>query len=146
MAYTHVGHDCVIGDHVVLANVAQLGGHVEIGDWVIFGANVGVHQFTRVGTHCFVGGMSRVVQDVPPYLLVVGSPCSARGINVVGLQRRGFSKESIDALRGAFRDLFRNKTRNLGQALDDIESRDDLAPEVVSLIAFIRGSERGVTT
>ena len=146
MAYTHVGHDCVIGDRVVLANVAQLGGHVEIGDWAIFGAAVGVHQFTRIGAHAFVGGMSRVTQDVPPFLLVVGNPCTARSINMVGLQRRGFSKSSIDGLRGAFRELFKNPDRNFGQALDELELRDDLEPEVVSLIEFIRESERGITT
>jgi UDP-N-acetylglucosamine acyltransferase len=146
MAYTHVGHDSVIGDHVVLANLAQLGGHVEIGDWAIFGASVGVHQFTRIGAHAFVGGMSRVTQDVPPYLLVVGSPCTARGINVVGLQRRGLPKSSIDGLRAAFRDLFKSRDHNLGQALDVLDSQDDLVPEVISLIAFIRESERGITT
>ena len=146
MAYVHVGHDCVIGDRVVLANMAQLGGHVSIGDWAIFGAMVGVHQFTRIGAHAFVGGMSRVTQDVPPFLLVVGNPCTLRGINVVGLQRRGFEKESIDGLRAAFRDLFKSRDLHLGQALDDLEARDDLKPEVVELIAFVRESERGITT
>lgn len=146
MAYSHVGHDCDIGDHVILANLAQLGGHVVIADRVILGANVGVHQFTRIGIHSLIGGMSRVVQDVAPYLIVLGNPCSARGINVIGLQRRGFSKESIAALRSAFRTLFRNKSLNLGQAADELESREGLTPEVVELIAFIRASERGIVT
>ncbi len=146
MAYTHVGHDCDIGDHVILANAVQLGGHVTIGDRAILGAGVGVHQFTRIGAHSFVGGMSRVVQDVAPYLLVVGNPCAARGINLIGLQRRGFSKNSIAALRTAYRDLFRSRSLNLGQAADELESRGELTPEVDNLIAFIRASERGIVT
>ena len=146
MAGTHIAHDCQVGNHVILANVAMAGGHVRIGDWAILGALVGVHQFVRIGEHAFIGGASKIAQDVPPYVLAEGNPCSARGINTVGLRRRGFSKESIEELRRAFRSLYRNRELNLGQALTALEAREDLAPEVTNLIRFIRASERGIVS
>jgi UDP-N-acetylglucosamine acyltransferase len=144
MAYTHVAHDCVIGDHVILSNAVQLGGHVHVGDWAIVGALAGAHQFTRIGEHSFIGGATKIAQDVPPYVLADGNPCIARGINAVGLQRRGFSPEAVAGLRIAFRTLFRNRELNLGQALSLLETRDDLSSETRSLLSFIRESERGV--
>ncbi|MFO7588261.1 MAG: acyl-ACP--UDP-N-acetylglucosamine O-acyltransferase [Gemmatimonadota bacterium] len=146
MAYTHVAHDCRVGDHAILANAVQLGGHSEIGDWAILGGMTGVHQFTRVGPHAFLGGCSRVVQDVPPFLMAVGNPCEPHGINVVGLRRRGFEPASIEGLRKAYRTLFKSRTRNLGQALDDLEADGAPDPTVAELIAFIRASERGIIT
>lgn len=145
MAYTHVAHDCVIGDRAILANAVQLGGHCRIGDWAILGGMTGVHQFTRVGPHAFVGGCSRVVQDVPPFLMAVGNPCEPHGINVVGLRRRGFEPSEVEALRRAYRALFKSRTRNLGQALDELEV-GGTGPAVGELVAFIRASERGVIT
>jgi len=146
MAGTHIAHDCQVGNHVILANVAMAGGHVTIGDWAILGALVGVHQFVRIGEHAFIGGASKIAQDVPPYVLADGNPCSARGINTVGLRRRGVSKESIDGLRRAFRSLYRNRELNLGQALTALEAQEDLASEVLNLIGFIRASERGIVS
>jgi UDP-N-acetylglucosamine acyltransferase len=146
MAGSHVAHDCVIGDHVVVANDSQIGGHVEVGDWAILGGMVGIHQFTRIGAHAFVGGASRVVQDVPPFLLAVGNPCEPRGINVIGLQRRGFDKAATDSLRAAYRTLFKSRDRNLGQAMEQIESLGDVHPAVESLLRFIRESRRGIVT
>jgi UDP-N-acetylglucosamine acyltransferase len=144
MAYTHVAHDCFVGDHVILSNAVQIGGHVHVGDWAILGALAGAHQFTRIGEHSFIGGAAKITQDVPPFLLADGNPCMARGINTVGLQRRGFSRESVAGLRTAFRTLFRNRELNLGQALTELDMQDDLVPEVRSLVRFIRESERGI--
>jgi len=144
MAYTHVAHDCTVGDHVILSNAVQIGGHVHVGDWAILGALTGAHQFTRIGEHSFIGGATKIAQDVPPYVLADGNPCQARGINSVGLQRRGYSQESIYGLRAAFRTLFKNRALNLGQALNELELQDELTAEVRSLMKFIRESERGV--
>lgn len=146
MAGTHVAHDCDVGNHVILANVAMAGGHVSIGDWAILGALVGVHQFARIGEHAFIGGASKIAQDIPPYTLADGNPCSVRGINSVGLRRRGFSKSSIEALRRAFRTLFRNRELNLGQAIAALEAQGEVVPEVQALIEFIRSSKRGVVS
>ena len=146
MAYTHVAHDCTVGDHVILSNAVQIGGHVQVGDWAILGALAGAHQFTRIGEHSFVGGATKIAQDVPPYVLADGNPCQVRAINTVGLQRRGFSQESILGLRSAFRTLFKNRVLNLGQALNELELQGDLTAEVRNLMSFIRESERGVVS
>jgi UDP-N-acetylglucosamine acyltransferase len=145
MAYAHVAHDCHLGDHVILANAVNMGGHVEIGDWAIVGGVTAIHQFVRIGRHAFVGGGSRVPQDVAPYVTVAGNPCAAYGINAEGLRRRGFGRETLAALRHAYRVLFRSN-RNVGDALEALESEGGLGEEVSELIAFIRSSERGVTT
>ncbi len=144
MAYAHVAHDCRVGDHVIIANALAMGGHCEIGDWAILGGLVGVHQFTRIGPHAFIGGCSRVVQDVPPFLMAVGNPCVPRGINAVGLQRRGFASADVEALRRAYRALFMSRTRNLGQALTEIEAGPEVPAPVAELVAFVRASERGI--
>ncbi len=145
MAYVHVAHDCRIGDHVILANAVNMGGHVEIGDWAIVGGVTAIHQFVRIGAHAFVGGGSRVPQDVAPYLTVAGNPCAAYGLNTVGLRRRGFPAETLQGLRRAYRKIFQSGL-NIGQALDELEAEDGHPPEVRRLIAFIRESRRGITT
>lgn len=145
MAYAHVAHDCRIGDHVILSNAVNMGGHVEIGDWAIVGGLVAIHQFVRIGHHAFVGGGSRLPQDVVPYTMVAGNPCSAYGLNLVGLRRRGFEKETLHALRRAYREIFQSD-QNIGSALEEIEGSRDLAPEVREVVEFIRDSERGVTS
>jgi UDP-N-acetylglucosamine acyltransferase len=145
MAYAHVAHDCHLGDHVILANAVNMGGHVEIGDWAIVGGVTAIHQFVRIGRHAFVGGGSRVPQDVAPYVTVAGNPCSTYGINTEGLRRRGFDRGTIAALRHAYRALFRS-SRNMGDALAALEAEGDSCAEVRELMAFIRSSERGVTT
>ncbi len=145
MAYAHVAHDCRIGDHVILSNAVNMAGHVEIGDWAIVGGVTAIHQFVRIGRHAFVGGGSRLPQDVVPFATVAGNPCSAYGINTTGLRRRGFDDATVRALRSAWRSIFQGDV-NIGQALDRLEAEGDQEPEVEEMIAFIRESERGVTT
>lgn len=144
MAYSHVPHDTRIGDHVILANAVQMGGHVVIEDWATIGGLTAVHQFVRVGTHAFIGGGSRVSKDIPPYTRAAGSPCALYGLNTVGLERRGLSKEMRLALKRAYRTLFAS-TMNLSQAIEEIRSQGELPEEVEKLVAFIEASERGVT-
>lgn len=144
MAYTHVAHDCRIGDHVILSNAVNMAGHVEIEDWVIIGGLTPIHQFVRIGTHAFVGGASRVSQDVPPYCRVAGSPAKLYGLNSVGLERRGFTPEVRAALKRAYRIIFQsqlNVTQGLARASDEVEA----VAEVTHLLEFIRNSERGIT-
>ena len=143
MAYAHVAHDCELGNHVILANSVNMGGHVVIEDWAIVGGLTPIHQFVHIGAHAFVGGGSRVSQDVPPYCRAAGSPPSLFGLNSVGLERRGFSPETRAALKRAYRTLFQSKL-NLTQALAQAEEESAGVPEVGHLLAFIRGSERGI--
>lgn len=143
MAYTHIAHDCVIGNHVTLANVVQMAGHVTIEDWVGVGGIVPIHQFCRLGQHCFIGGGVRVPKDVPPFVLAAGEPLGYKGLNIVGLKRRGFTKETISALRRSYRIIYQSKL-NTSQALDRIRSEMEIIPEVQSVIDFFEGSERGV--
>lgn len=145
MAYAHVAHDCRLGDHVILSNSVNMGGHVEIGDWVIVGGVTAIHQFARIGRHAFVGGGSRLPQDVVPYTTVAGNPCAAYGVNTTGLRRRGFDDGRIKALRAAYRSLFRSDL-NLGDAVDRLAEEGPETEEVREVIEFIRASERGVTT
>ena len=145
MAYAHVAHDCRIGDHVILSNAVNMAGHVEIDDHAIVGGVTAIHQFVRIGAHAFVGGGSRLPQDVVPYTIVAGNPCTAYGINVTGLRRRGFAKETITALRQAYRTLFQSEL-NIGAALERLESGEPETDEVREVIDFVRGSERGITT
>mgnify|MGYP006278097943 CR=1 FL=1 len=145
MAYAHVAHDCRLGDHVILSNTVNMGGHVEIGDWAIVGGVTAIHQFARIGRHAFVGGGSRLPQDVVPFTTVAGNPCSAYGINSTGLRRRGFDEERIRALQGAYRTLFRSDL-NLGDAVERLASEGPDTEDVRAMIEFVRSSERGVTT
>ncbi|MDX1493575.1 MAG: acyl-ACP--UDP-N-acetylglucosamine O-acyltransferase [Longimicrobiales bacterium] len=145
MAYTHVAHDCELGNHVILANAVNMAGHVLIEDWVIVGGLTPIHQFVRVGAHAFVGGGSRIPQDVPPYCRVAGNPPKLYGLNTVGLERRGLSQEVRAALKKAYRMLFQGDV-NLTKALDRAEAEITGVPEVRQLIQFIRASERGITT
>lgn len=144
MAYAHVAHDCRIGHHVVLANAVQMGGHVEIGDWAVVGGLTAVHQFVRIGTHAFVGGASRIVQDVPPYTMVAGNPASAYGINREGLARRSFPEDAIRRLERAWKRLFRSEL-HLGAATAVLASEDPRSAELERLLEFVRTSRRGVT-
>lgn len=143
MAYAHVAHDCMIGDHVILANAVQLGGHVHIGDWAILGGSVVVHQFSLIGEHVMVGGGFRVTQDVPPYAIAAGYPLRVVSVNRIGLERRGFSKEKVEALSKAFRLLYRSKL-NAKQALAKLEADGPHTEEVSRIIDFYAKSERGV--
>jgi UDP-N-acetylglucosamine acyltransferase len=144
MAYSHVAHDCHIGDNTVFANNATLAGHVEVGDFSTIGAFSAVHQFCRVGDHAFIGGGSICTQDVLPYVKTVGNrPAQTYGINTIGLERKGFPKETIEALQRAYRILVRSKLK-LQEALDKIESELGFHSEVRYLVEFVRSSQRGV--
>lgn len=144
MAYVHVAHDCVVGDHVILSNVVNLAGHVQVDDWAIIGGMTPVHQFTRIGAHAFVGGCSRVQKDVPPFVKAAGNPAALFGLNVVGLDRRGFPENVKAELKRAYR-LFFNSKLNITQALARARSELTPYPEVDRFLSFIEGSERGVT-
>lgn len=144
MAYSHVAHDCELGSHVILANSVNMGGHVLIEDWAIVGGITPIHQFVRIGAHAFVGGGSRVPQDIPPYCRAAGNPPRLYGLNSVGLERRGFSPEVRGALKQAYRVLFQTSL-NLTKALEQAERDVPPLPEVGHLLAFIRASERGIT-
>lgn len=147
MAYTHVAHDCELGDHVILSNSVNMAGHVSIGDWAIVGGVTPIHQFVRIGEHAFVGGGSRIPQDVPPYCRAAGNPPKMYGLNSVGLERRGFSLEVRQALKRAYRAVFAsglNVSQGLQKATE--EAGPTPGPEVERFLDFIRTSERGVTT
>ena len=144
MAYTHVAHDCELGNHVILSNAVNMGGHVIIEDWVIVGGLTPIHQFVRIGAHAFVGGGSRIPQDVPPYCRAAGNPPKLYGLNSVGLERRGFSEDVRKALKQAYRILF-SSNLNLSQALERADEDVTAIPEVRHLLEFIRAGERGIT-
>ena len=144
MAYTHVAHDCRLGNHVILANAVQMAGHVTIEDWVIVGGGSVIHQFVRIGAHAFVGGGSRVPQDVPPYCRSSGNDPKLYGLNSVGLQRRGLADGTRTALKRAYRLLFHSGL-NVSQGLERIEEEIQGVHEVDHLVSFIRSSERGIT-
>jgi len=143
MAYCHIAHDCVIGDHVIFGNAATLAGHVIIEGWVNVGAFSGVEQFRRVGQHAFVAAYSGVTKDVVPYCTVQGNHCQVFGLNSVGLKRRGFEAEALKELKRAFRLLFRSNL-NTTQALDSITAEKFAAPEIDTLVEFVRNSENGI--
>ena len=142
MAYAHVAHDNDLGHHVILANSVQLGGHVHIGDWAIIGGGTVVHQFSAIGAHAMIGGGFRVTQDVPPYIIAGGYPLKAASLNRIGLERRGFTREQIDALARAYRILFRSGL-NTSQALEKLAALGSETDEVRCLVDFISRSERG---
>lgn len=144
MAYVHVAHDCVVGNHTVLANCATLAGHVTVGDHAILGGFTKVHQFCRVGAYAFCGMDSGLNRDVPPYVTVSGMPAEPKGINVEGLKRHGFDRETIRAIRRAYRLLYRSGLR-LEQAVEQIRSLGREADAVVPMIEFIEASSRGLT-
>ena len=143
MAQAHVAHDCLIGDHVIMANAATLAGHVTIDDGANVGAYSGVHQFCRVGREAYVGGYSVVVKDALPFALTVGNHAKCYGLNKVGVRRRGYSRETIDALHHAFH-LLLSARLNTTQAIDRIRSEINNTPEVDQLVHFIETSKRGV--
>ena len=144
MAYSHVAHNCILGDHVILANAATLAGHIDLGDWAIVGGLTPIHQFVKIGAHAMIGGGSRIPQDVAPFTLVAGNPSRCYGMNVVGMERRGFSPESIRAVKQAYRILFRQKL-TVSEAVKRVKDEVPFTPEVKDLINFFLTSERGVT-
>ena len=145
MAYCHAAHGCILGDHVICSNCVQLAGDVHIEDWAIIGGCAAAHQFCTVGRHSMTGGMSKIRQDVPPFMLsdMVDGALKVIGPNVVGLTRRGFSRDVIHALKDAHRFLYRDGL-NRSQALDRVENDVEPLPEIKELVAFYRNSTRGV--
>jgi UDP-N-acetylglucosamine acyltransferase len=144
MAYAHVAHNCQIGDHCVIANAVQFAGYVTVEDWAILGGGTLVHQFTRLGRHSFVGGGSRLTQDVAPFMMVSGSPPRCTGVNRVGLERRGFSPETREALDRSFKILFRDGV-TVAEAVTRMRSRYPASHEVETLARFAETSARGLT-
>ena len=149
MAYTHVAHDCVLGNNIIVANSVQFAGHCHVEDHVVIGGLTAVHHLTTIGRFAFVGGMTRVVADVPPCMILEGNPSEVRGLNLIGLRRRGFTDESIHHLKDAFRRLFgvkarRSRISNTHATLQDLEDAYPHDPHVAELIAFMRRSESGV--
>jgi UDP-N-acetylglucosamine acyltransferase len=142
LAYSHIGHDCTVGD-VVFSNNGTLAGHVEVGDNAVMGGLTAVHQFCRLGRFAITGGCSKIVQDVPPFMIADGNPAEIRGVNLVGLERKGFSAEKVKQIKEAFRLLFRSK-HNTRQAVEAI--RKELPPneEITQIIEFIEKTERGI--
>jgi UDP-N-acetylglucosamine acyltransferase len=143
MAQAHVAHDCQVGSGVIMANAATLAGHVLVAEKANIGAYSGVHQFCRIGREAYVGGYSVVVKDALPYALTVGNHAKCYGLNVIGMRRRGYPKETIEALHHAFRLLLASKL-NTAQALERIRAEVGDVPEVAELVRFIETSERGV--
>jgi len=144
MAYTHVAHDCVVGDRVILANAATLGGHVTVEDWAVVGAMCPVHQYVRIGAHSYVGGGTTITKDVLPFSKTVAArDTHAYGLNALGLERRGFSKERIRKIHHAYKVLLASKL-NTSQALKMLKAEPDCGEDVEMLIRFIQASERGV--
>ena len=145
LAYCHIAHDCIVGDHVIFSNNGTLAGHVIVEDHVILGGLTAVHQFCRIGSHAITGGCSKIVQDVVPFTIADGNPAETRGVNLVGLQRGGFSEADVRALKEAYKSVFLRKL-NTTDALAALEKSEHAAnPHVARLMAFIRASERGIT-
>jgi len=143
MVGVHIAHDCSIGNQVVMANNATLGGHVAVGDCAIFGGLSAVHQFVRVGPHAMIGGVTGVERDVIPYGSVVGDRARLSGLNIIGMQRRGFSRERIAALHHAFKILLASKL-NTSQAVEKLRAEGTQGEDVETLLRFIESSQRGI--
>ena len=143
MAYVHFAHDCVIGDHTVFANACQVAGHVQVGDWAILGATTLVHQFVKIGAHSFTAMGTFLQQDLPPYVTAAGNTAQPYGINSEGLRRRGFSAEAINALKRAYRTLYRSSL-TLEEAKTELQSQAAACAEVGLLLEFLAGTTRGI--
>ena len=143
LAYSHIGHDCTVGDAVVFSNNGTLAGHVQVGDHAVIGGLTAVHQFCRIGRFAITGGCSKITQDVPPFMIADGNPAEVRGINQVGMERAAYAPEKIKAIKEAFRIIYRGKM-NTGQALAAIREKLPASAEAQEIVAFVEGSERGI--
>lgn len=143
MACVHIAHDCIIEDNVVIANSVLLGGHIKIEKNANIMGLVGIHPFVTVGRFTYVGGLTRIVQDVPPFMIVEGNPSKVRQVNVVGLQRGGYKKEEISIIKEAYKRIFRPNILNKNQELEALEKEKGFVPEVKILIEFLRNKEKG---
>ena len=144
LAYCHIAHNVTLGDHVIMSNVATLGGHVTVEDHAVIGGLAAVHQFCRIGKISMIGGCSKIVQDVPPFMIADGNPAETRTINKIGMERNGVSEEAQNALRQAYKILFREGL-TIPNALARIEKELPPLPEVKHLIQFVQSSERGIS-
>ena len=142
MAYCHVAHDCIVGDHVIMSNASQLAGEVEAGDWAIIGGGALVHQFTLIGCHVMIQGGALVNKDIPPYCMAARYPIAYEGVNKVGLHRRGYTSEQIDAIADVYRTIY-DSGLNVTQSLAEAEKLP-ASPERDIIIAFVRASKRGI--
>jgi UDP-N-acetylglucosamine acyltransferase len=143
MAYSHIGHDCAVGNNCIIGNFSGLAGEVKVDDWAIISAGTLVHQFTRIGAHVMIGGGAKVRTDVPPFIKADRDPLSYLGLNSVGLTRRGFERERIDEIHNIYRVIYQNGM-NISQALENVESGFDPSPDRDYILEFIRKSERGI--
>ena len=143
MASTHVAHDCIIGNNVIMSNLSTLGGHVELEDWVILGGGVLVHQFTKIGSHAFIGGGFRAVQDVPPFILAAEDPLEYKSINSLGLKRRGYSPEDRKLIKNIYKIYFRSGL-NRDKSLERINEEIDSSEIKDQIVKFIKSSQRGI--
>ncbi|HXE43167.1 MAG TPA: acyl-ACP--UDP-N-acetylglucosamine O-acyltransferase, partial [Candidatus Baltobacteraceae bacterium] len=143
LAYSHIAHDCILGSHIIMSNAATLGGHVTVEDHAVISISA-VHQFCRIGKLAMIGGCSKVVQDVPPFMLADGNPAETRTVNKIGMERHGISEEAQAAIRSAYKILFREGL-TIPNALTKIEKELPQLPEVQYLLQFIRASERGIS-
>ncbi|MBK8522683.1 MAG: acyl-ACP--UDP-N-acetylglucosamine O-acyltransferase [Betaproteobacteria bacterium] len=143
MAYVHIAHDCQVGNNTTFANNSQLAGHVHVDDWAILGGFTGVHQFCRVGAHCMTAVGTVILQDVPPYIMAAGNTASPYGLNAEGLKRRGFSPEALQALKRAYRILYKSGLM-LEEARTKLEEEARMHPEVQRLVDFLAVSKRGI--
>lgn len=143
MAYAHVAHDCVVGDHVIMANNTAIAGHVHVGDWSILGGFTAVHQFCKIGSHVMCGTSTVVLKDIPAYVMANGNTATPHGINTEGLKRRGFSTEAISQIKRAYKALYRKKL-TVAQALSELQSMAESCPEIEPLIDSVKNSSRGI--
>ena len=143
MASTHIAHDCIVGNNVIMANIATLGGHVEIGDWCNIGGGAMIHQFVKIGRQTLIGGGFSAKQDVPPFIIGAGTPLRFVGVNKVGLERRGFSEDIRGLIKKTYRTYFKSKL-NRGQALKIIKNEISQIDEVKEIVSFIESSSRGI--
>ena len=143
LAYSHIGHDCTVGNSVVFSNNGTLAGHVEVGDHAVMGGLTAVHQFCRIGRFAITGGCSKIVQDVPPFMIADGNPAEIRGVNLIGLERKNYPPESVKVIKEAFRLIYRSKY-NRRQAIEAMQKELPQTEEISELIQFIEKSERGI--
>jgi len=143
MPYTHVAHDCIIGNHIIFSNNAAVSGHVIVEDWAILSGYAGVYQFLRIGAHSFVGGLTHINMDVPAFVIAKGTPAEPKGINITGLERRGFSKDSIRAIRQAYKIIYRHGLK-IEEALRQLEALVEQHAEIKILIDSIKASQKGI--
>ena len=143
MAYSHVAHDCIIGSHCVMSNCTALAGHVDLGDWVILSGYAGIHQFCKIGAHAFLANNAAVTRDVPPYLLVAGSPAEPKGVNSEGLKRRGFDAAQVTNIKNAYRVFYRSGLK-LAEATEQLRALVPQQPELAPFVDFLDSSERSI--